>query len=130
MSDQPTTIKEEIDEFAIEAFMMIWGKYPEPAMLVHQSRSLVAVNQACRDFGWQPGNMCARHCSTKVHEECLQKTNSCLADQALAAGQGMCVRKKSGQAEMTVHWLPIKNNPEYYVHFFAGSVTDPDRPKS
>ena len=100
----------------IEAFNLMWSKYPEPAMLIHKSKELVAVNQACREFGREAGTICAKHGAPEHHQDCL-------ASKSLSSGKAMFLKRKlPDNIEMTVYWLPLAGHPDYYVHFSAGSL--------
>ena len=104
----------------IAAFNLIWGRYPEPAMLVHRSKKLVAVNRACRDFGRQAGTICAEHGDPSQHRDCL-------ANEALAEGRAMSIKRElPGEVQMIVYWLPVEGYPDYYVHFSSGSLPETD----
>lgn len=103
-------------ERAVAAFNLIWSKYPEPAMLIHKSKKVAAVNQACRDFGREAGKVCATYGAPEDHQDCL-------ANQSMSAGKAMYLKRKlSDELEMTVYWLPLEGCPDYYIHFSAGSL--------
>lgn len=107
----------------IEAFNLIWNRYPEPAMLIHRSKKMVAVNRACRDFGGQDGAVCAEYGDPSHHR-------GCLADEALSRGKAMSVdRELPGEERMVVYWLPVEGYSDYYVHFFSGSLPDKEKVK-
>ena len=100
----------------IDAFNMMWSRYPEPAMLVHRNKTLVAVNRACQEFGREAGTICAQHGPPEHHQDCR-------ADESLDSGQALFVRRKLAEnLEMTVYWLPLDGYPDYYVHFSSGSL--------
>ncbi|MFW5734966.1 MAG: hypothetical protein ACOCWR_07905 [Oceanidesulfovibrio sp.] len=42
----------------LEAFFMMWDLYPEPVMLIHANRDVLAVNEAARNLGLSAGIKC------------------------------------------------------------------------
>ena len=47
-----------IDQSIMDAFSMMWGKFPEPVMLVQKDRTILAVNALAQTAGIQTGIKC------------------------------------------------------------------------
>ena len=47
-----------VDQKILEAFQLMWGPFPEPVMLVHKDRTILAVNDLCRSIGTPIGIKC------------------------------------------------------------------------
>lgn len=105
------------DSKVIEAFQLMWGNLPEPALLVHKSKKIIAVNAASRKAGRIEGTVCATYGGPETHK-------GCMANQALATQQPKFLKKKYGDREIISYWLPIDGNPDLYVHFNIGVMVD------
>jgi len=106
-----------IETKVIEAFHLMWGKFPEPVMLVHKSREILAVNEVCASAGGVVGNKCSEKGSPEQHK-------GCLANQALATQQARYSKNKSGEKEVIGYWIPVTGYPEIFVHFGIGTMID------
>ncbi len=105
------------DAKVIEAFNLMWGNFPEPVMLVHKTREILAVNEACRKAGGVAGDKCSEKGSPEQHQ-------GCLANQALATQQAKYLKTKSGAREVIGYWIPLTGYPDIYVHFGIGTMID------
>ena len=94
----------------LEAFQLMWGNFPEPVMLVHKFRDILAVNEARGKNGVIPGTKCSSIGNPNQHK-------GCLANQALATQKAICVKENTNNNPIIAYWLPIPNYPEIYVHF-------------
>jgi hypothetical protein len=45
-------------ESTIDAFSLMWGNYPGPAMLLNKKHDILAVNKAGKHLGLVPGIKC------------------------------------------------------------------------
>ncbi len=106
-----------VDSKVIESFQLMWGNFPEPVMLVHKTREILAVNEACLNAGGVVGHKCSDIGSPEQHKRCL-------ANQALAAQQAKYSKNKSGEREIIGYWIPITGYPDIYVHFGVGTTID------
>ncbi len=106
-----------VDSKVIEAFDLMWGKFPEPVMLVHKTREILAVNEACRDAGGVVGRKCSQNGTPEQHK-------GCLANQALAAQETKYSKSKKGDKEIIGFWQPVTGYPDIYVHFGIGTMID------
>lgn len=110
----------EQEKKLIDAFNMIWSKYPEPAMLVHRGKRVMAMNWACRQVSSKLGSFC--------HEisgrACQDDRGSCLLKSCLDTRQAMHIKINDGRKQWSIHWVPVEGHPDYCVHFFAGSADE------
>ena len=99
----------------IEAFQIMWNKYPEPAMLINRGNRVMALNWACRQAGPSLGSFC--------HEISGRQdiNNNCLVNECFEKRQATFVVINDGKKQWTIHWVPLEGYPDYCVHFFAGS---------
>ena len=111
-----------IDPGVTEAFNLMWGSYPGPASLVHKSRTIIAVNEACRAGGRKPGMNCATWESPDRHRGCL--ANRTLAEQAPLHKE---VRRPEGV--FRVYWLPVPGFPDLYIHFTTETIPNQPHPE-
>lgn len=108
------------DEKVIEAFQMMWGNFPDPVMLVHKSREILAVNEACSKAGGVSGIKCSSIGGPERHR-------GCLANQALASQQATYCKRESNGRSIIGYWLPLVGYPEIYVHLGVGTMIDYDQ---
>lgn len=104
----------------IEAFNLMWGNFPEPVMLIHKSREILAVNKACSNLGGAPGAKCSATGSPEQHK-------GCLANQAIESKQAKYSRGNSGGKEVIGYWIPLTDYPDIYVHFGVGVTINYDK---
>ena len=105
----------QADSKLLEAFTLMWGTYPGPASLVHKSRTIVAVNEACRAGGRQPGMNCAKWGAPELHK-------GCLANRALKERRALSKEIHNAGGIFRVYWLPIPDYVDFYVHFTTEAV--------
>ncbi|MDR2124435.1 MAG: hypothetical protein LBP38_05555 [Desulfovibrio sp.] len=103
------------DAKLIEAFTLMWGTYPAPASLVHKSRIVIAVNEACRAGGREPGTNCAKWDAPDRHR-------GCLADKALKEQKALHREVRGAGGIFRVYWLPVHDYQDFYVHFTTETV--------
>lgn len=108
------------DEKVIEAFQMMWGSFPDPVMLVHKNRDILAVNEACSKAGGVPGIKCSSIGEPGQHR-------GCLANQALASQQAAYCKGENNGRSIIGYWLPVAGYPELYVHLGVGTMIDYDQ---
>lgn len=111
----------DVDPKLIEAFHLMWGRYPAPASLVHKSKWIVAVNQSCRQGGREPGMICATWNRPEIHR-------GCLAARTLREQTPLSKLVRIGDVGFKVYWLPIDGYPDFYVHFATESERMADDP--
>jgi hypothetical protein len=109
------------DAKVLEAFHMMWDNFPEAVMLVHKSREILAVNDACRKAGVAVGGKCSELGTPERHK-------GCLANQAIARKKATYSKSVAGGKTIIAYWMPLADYPEVYVHFAVGAVVDYDKP--
>lgn len=109
-----------IDSKVIEAFRLMWGNFPEPVMLVHQNREILAVNEACSKLGGVVGIKCSSIGGAERHK-------GCLANQALASQRATYSKSESDGKTVIGFWIPVADHPDIYVHFGIGMTIDYDK---
>jgi hypothetical protein len=106
-----------IDSKLIDAFHLMWGKFPEPVMLIHKTRDILAVNEVCSKFGGTSGIKCTSIGTPEQHKKCL-------ANQALTSGQAAYSKSESNGKTVIGFWIPVADHPDIYVHFGIGMAID------
>jgi hypothetical protein len=103
-----------VDQNVIEAFHMMWGPFPEPVLLVHKTREILAANQAALAAGAAVGVKCSSlNLENKTNGHCRH----CLALKALRAGTALSRSFVSHERHYKGYWLPLKDVADVYVHF-------------
>ena len=98
-----------------EAFELMWGNFPEPTLLVHRDRTILAVNDAAAAQGTSPGRKCFSY-----NPDPLDVVNGactgCQANQALDRGAAItCTCRVAGKRSHG-YWVPLKGSRDVYVH--------------
>ena len=109
MADQ-----QHCEEKLIEAFEMMWGKFPEPVMLIHRNRTILAANECCKSIGGVPGVKC-----NAVQPE---RHKGCKANEALDKNETRIASASFGETPITSYWIPVSGAADYYVHFGIGTL--------
>ena len=103
------------EEELIEAFNLMWGKYPEPVRLIDKNETIIAGNEAylatsgpemigtrCRDL--KPAEL---HIGCK-HAKCIRTGEAQTKDLEIL-----------GDVWHT-YWVPVQGEPDYLIHFSNG----------
>lgn len=109
-----------VDSKVIDAFHLMWGNFPEPVMLVHKTREILAVNEACSKLGGVVGIKCSSIGGPESHK-------GCLANQALASQSATYSKNESNGKTVIGFWIPVVDHPDIYVHFGIGTTIDYDK---
>ena len=113
-----------VDQSVLEAFDAMWGLYPEPVMLVHACRDILAVNQRAAESGITVGIKCyTLYPSDRI-------CPGCLANKMLKSGQATrkgSLNKQTGRY-LDGYWIPVKGVEEVYVHF-GNDITEFVKPE-
>ena len=107
-----------VEEKVINAFHLMWGKFPEAVMLVHKSREILAVNEAAEKLGRVPGMKCSQIGPPEGHRIC--QANKALAEQQ--AKYVKYLKLDGGGKELIGVWSPLADGSDVYVHFSIGNV--------
>lgn len=105
------------DSKVVEAFQLMWGNFPDPALLIHKNREIIALNEACRVAGYVEGTKCSSYGGPEAHKHCL-------ANRALETQQPAFVKRKKGERDIITYWLPLDGYPDLFVHFIIGARID------
>ncbi len=110
-----------LDTNVIDAFHAMYGPFPEPVMLLHRDRTVLAVNNAARTAGIPTGIKCSSlNPENKTDGNCRQ----CKAALALKTGKPVAEHSLSRLGHMKAYWIPLKDVPDVYLHF--GVLLDDD----
>lgn len=97
----------------VESFNLMWGKHPEPVMLIHRSFRILAVNESCQLRGGKAGVICCADNDCKPHP-------GCRAMLALKTNEAQVVSQEFEGKPITGYWVPVAGVPDYYIHFGNG----------
>jgi len=103
-----------VDQHVVDAFHCMWGPFPEPVMLLHKSRTILAVNDAARAAGVPLGAKCS---SLNPENTTGGHCRHCRALEALRKGEAISSASVSGERRVKGYWLPLKSVEDVYVHF-------------
>lgn len=106
-----------VDKSVVDAFHMMWGKFPEGAMLIDKSRNIIAVNAACAENGLAAGMICSQIGSSGSHK-------GCLANQALAEKKAKFRKISMDGKEFISFWVPVVGQDNLFLHFPVGMTVD------
>lgn len=109
-----------IDLHVINAFQLMWGPFPEPVMLIHKSRTILAVNDYARHMGIPVGAKCygLNPEVGPADDHC----GRCKANLALKTGETVCTEEEMGGRRVIGYWMPLKEVDDVYVHFGIGTA--------
>lgn len=99
----------------IKAFHIMFGNYPESAMLVDKERNIIATNKIAPFTGRIEGIKCATVNPLEQHKNC--KLND-----AIKTNQPSYRKKIGALGDVVSFWIPIDDCPDYFVHFSVGSI--------
>jgi hypothetical protein len=106
-----------VDKNVIDAFQMMWGKFPEGVMLIDKSRNIIAVNAACATAGLAAGTLCSQIGSPESHK-------GCLANQAIAEQKAKFKKISMNGKEFISFWIPVVGQDNIFLHFPVGMTVD------
>ncbi len=96
----------------IEAFNMMWGKYPEQVRLIRKDFTIIAGNEAYLKFGGPVGSRC------NTGDPAMHK--GCRAAEALKAKEARSVVHDFPGVYTESLWVPVSGAEDYYIHFTNG----------
>ena len=109
-----------IDQKVIEAINLMRAAFPEPVMLIHKNRDILAANEAYIKIGGPVGVKCSSLGDKEMHK-------GCLANQALESKRPAFVKYEVNGKKAVAFWLPVVNYPDIYIHVSFGATIDYDR---
>jgi len=103
----------EVKQDVLDSFQTMWGLFPEPVLLLHASRKILARNKVAEALGIPAGVPC--HSLHGREKACA----GCLADKALKRGEALRHTSWSPLARkfMDTFWCPVEGEKDIYVHF-------------
>ena len=108
-----------VDINVIDAFEMMWGKFPEGVMLIDKSKNILAVNAACAAVGLSAGMICSNIGPPESHK-------GCLANQAIVEQKAKYKKINTNGKEFISFWVPVDGQDNLYLHFSVGMMVDYD----
>lgn len=106
------------DPRLVEAFQLMWGNFPDPMMLVHRDRTILAVNAACAAQGTGAGTKCFSYNLVPGDVE-NGACRLCQANKALNAGSTMGCEGSFGGKRIRGYWIPVMGSSEVYIHGYS-----------
>lgn len=107
-----------IDQKTLDAFQMMWGPFPEPVMLIHKDRTVLAANDSARSMGVPTGIKCFSLNPEAASSHC----KSCKGNQALRESKTVSSESITNGKSVIAYWMPLKEVPDVYVHFGIGTA--------
>ncbi len=108
-----------VEQRILDSFQTMWGPFPEPVMLIHKTRTILAVNDLARAAGISAGIKCfTLNPEVKGDDHCSR----CNANLALKTGETVCTQELMGGKPIIGYWMPLKEAPDVYVHFGIGTA--------
>ncbi len=105
-----------VEQKILDAFETMWGPFPEPVMLIHKDRTILARNEFARTAGIPAGVKCFSLNPEAVSSACKQ----CKANLALREHRAVSMEEVRNGNRIIGYWMPLKNDAEVYVHFGIG----------
>ena len=99
-------------EELIEAFHLMWDRYPEQVRLIDRSFLVIAGNPAYIQAGGQTGVRC------NAGDPAFHR--GCQAMAALKAGETRTTKTEVGGITWESFWVPVAGEEDYYIHFTNG----------
>ena len=97
------------------AFDQMWGRFPDPMLLVRSDRTILAQNDAARAQPWSVvGGKCY-----DVHAANRGVCPGCQANAALDQGTAIACDGAQDGKRVRDYWIPVKGAPDVYVHGYA-----------
>jgi hypothetical protein len=110
------------DPRLVEAFHLMWGNFPDPMMLVHRDRTILAVNDACAALGTAPGTKCFSYNPVPGDVE-KGACKACQANRALKAESAITCEAEFAGKRIRGYWIPLKGSSEVYIHGYTPAGT-------
>jgi len=102
----------------LEAFQIMWGPFPEPVLLIHKNRTILAVNDSARSAGIPEGIKCHALSSDRGPDSACSR---CQANHSLRTGETSVSWETQGATPIRSYWMPLKEVQDVYIHFGIGA---------
>lgn len=104
------------DPRIFDAFQLMWGTFPEPMILVHRDRTIIAQNDAAVAQGWGGiGQKCFSLNPGANGHTC----QGCQANAALKQGASLTCEGDFNGKRIRGYWIPLKDSTEVYIHGYT-----------
>ena len=104
------------------AFDQMWGRFPDPMLLVRSDRTILAQNDAARAQPWGVvGGKCYEANSAAQGRVC----QGCQANAALNQGRAIACEGAQGGKRTRDYWIPVKGARDVYIHGYATLGSSP-----
>ena len=113
-----TGVLKMVEQSILDSFHTMWGAFPEPVMLIHKSRTILAVNDIARAIGIAAGIKCFSLNPETGDHYC----DRCEANLAVETCKTVCSEISIDGKRIIGYWMPLKEAPDVYVHFGIGTV--------
>jgi hypothetical protein len=109
-----------VEQHILDSFQTMWGPFPEPVMLIHKTRAILAVNDLARSLGIPVGAKCfSLNPETGPGDDHCAR---CQANLALKSGKTISSEERVGDQLIIGYWMPLTQYPDLYVHFGVGTA--------
>ena len=110
------------DPGLVDAFDQMWGRFPDPMLLVRRDRTILAQNDAARAQPWSVvGGKCHDvHPGNQGHP-----CQGCQANAALNLGTAIACDGAHDGKRVRDYWIPVKGARDVYIHGFATLGSSP-----
>jgi hypothetical protein len=110
------------DSVLVDAFDQMWGRFPDPMLLVRRDRTILAQNDAARAQPWGVvGGKCHDVNPAKQGRVCP----GCQAEAALNRGTAIACDGAHDGKRVRDYWIPVKGARDVYVHGHATLGSSP-----
>lgn len=107
-----------LEQRILDSFQTMWGPFPEPVMLIHKNRTILAVNDFARNLGIPDGIKCFSLNPEAEKDQCRR----CKANLALKTGETVTSLENMQGIPVIGYWMPLKEVPDVYIHFGIGTA--------
>jgi hypothetical protein len=110
------------DPGLVDAFDRMWGRFPDPMVLVRRDRTILAQNDAARALPWSVvGGKCYDVNLASQGRVC----QGCQAHAALDQGTAIACDGALDGKRIRDYWIPVKGVCDVYVHGHATLGSSP-----
>ena len=102
----------QVSQDLVKHFHLFWNNFPQPVLLVHKDRTVIAGNKVTEPMGYIPGTRCSDRGPKEAHRNCLAKF-------AMRDNKTQRSVEYSNLAGMVLdtYWIPLEGEPDLYIHF-------------
>ena len=105
-----------VPDHVLSAFNMMWDLFPEPVMLLHRNRAILATNSLARGMGVPLGIKCHQLNPEAGGDHC----QACKANAALNSGKAVVETSEQAGRPIQGYWVPVQGHEDLYLHFGIG----------